>query len=451
MAEKTAKERQLQFNVAPLRLQNPASVDEDDSDSTRCGVGSQREGHKNLHNHRKKFADTFGGTLEVDPGPQQTVKTSDVSEEELYSQRAVLQWFRDCAWKVRRGGKSSKNRIFGLSPPTPTLLLFGSLFPTYRWRPRSPDQLEPPIGCFQCCPSFARHTLTRRSWPTLAKLTLAKPTLAIFFSNGRNQSNGAKLKTKQRLPVTHSNPRSGPRSPPPGWWGPPHQSSQTQVQHLSVPALQTPPKFHEKTPQREKKKMKFPVGESKKSAKFWASHPSGPPTLRAPLFLGPGPHPLRAPHPFRPPPKTKLAKCGLASRTPWSLLTIGRSPRQPRQPNELGPEVPPILCSLPPSSCHLQNSSINMGCVTSRGVTMQRRHQRGVCSQLHASKLRQPVGNHFKPPAVNDVGRPEIYIGPRDWLSLWPLLLCRCALPLSTENPPPSQDPRSRTRSAMVA
>ena len=43
------------------------------------------------------------------------------------------------------------------------------------------------------------------------------------FFLGKNQSNGAKLETKQRLPVTHSNPRSGPRSPPPGWWGPPHQ------------------------------------------------------------------------------------------------------------------------------------------------------------------------------------------------------------------------------------
>ena len=78
--------------------------------------------------------------------------------------------------------------------------------------------------------------------------------------------------------------------------------------------------------------MKFPAGE-KKSAKFWAPHPSaptlraptfsgfGPPTLWAPnprattfgppLFLGSGPHPfgppsghppLRAPHPFKPPP-----------------------------------------------------------------------------------------------------------------------------------------------------
>ena len=58
--------------------------------------------------------------------------------------------------------------------------------------------------------------------------------------------------------------------------------------------------------------MKFPAGERKKSAKFWAPlrppNPSGPqpsppkfgpPTLRAPPFLGSGPHP------YGPPPKKK--------------------------------------------------------------------------------------------------------------------------------------------------
>ena len=47
---------------------------------------------------------------------------------------------------------------------------------------------------------------------------LNKRTGVLFFNaNGRNKSNRAKLKTKQRLPVTLSNPRSGPRSPPCGW------------------------------------------------------------------------------------------------------------------------------------------------------------------------------------------------------------------------------------------
>ena len=39
----------------------------------------------------------------------------------------------------------------------------------------------------------------------------------------------------------------------------------------------TPPKFHEKTPkEREEKKTNYEAGEGKKSAKFWAPHPSGP-------------------------------------------------------------------------------------------------------------------------------------------------------------------------------
>ena len=56
-------------------------------------------------------------------------------------------------------------------------------------------------------------------------------------------------------------------------------------------ALQTPPKFHEKPPQREERIKKL-TGRGKKSAKFWASHPSGlhpsDPTRRlsAPLSSG---------------------------------------------------------------------------------------------------------------------------------------------------------------------
>ena len=90
--------------------------------------------------------------------------------------------------------------------------------------------------------------------------------------------------------------------------------------HLSAPALQTPPKFHEKTP-REGRKERILWREREKSAKFWAPHPSDPhlqaptfswvwaptllvPTFRPPLFLGLGPHPsaptLRAPHSLAP-------------------------------------------------------------------------------------------------------------------------------------------------------
>ena len=61
--------------------------------------------------------------------------------------------------------------------------------------------------------------------------------------------------------------------------------------HLSVPALQTPPKFHEKTLRDREKKYENCGKRGKKSAKFWALHPSGPPpfgasTLRGPIFLG---------------------------------------------------------------------------------------------------------------------------------------------------------------------
>ena len=101
--------------------------------------------------------------------------------------------------------------------------------------------------------------------------------------------------------------------------------------HLSAPALQTPPKFHEKTP-RERRKNEISGGrERKKRAKFWALHPSGPPTLRAPLFLGSsGPPHLRAPHSSGPPnfqaphQKQKLAKCGLAKFGQQELAKFGQ-------------------------------------------------------------------------------------------------------------------------------
>ena len=50
-------------------------------------------------------------------------------------------------------------------------------------------------------------------------------------------------------------------------------------------ALQTPPKFHEKTPKREKKERKL-WRERKKSAKFWAPHPSGLHPSGLPPFSG---------------------------------------------------------------------------------------------------------------------------------------------------------------------
>ena len=83
------------------------------------------------------------------------------------------------------------------------------------------------------------------------------------------------------------------------------QPENSKRAHLSAPALQTPPKFHEKTPREGRKSAKFwaPHPSSPHFFWVWARHPSGPhpsgphffwvwaPTLRAPTFSG-----------FRPPP-----------------------------------------------------------------------------------------------------------------------------------------------------
>ena len=73
------------------------------------------------------------------------------------------------------------------------------------------------------------------------------------------------------------------------------QPENSKRAHLSALALQTPPKFHEKTP-REGRKERILRRDREKSAKFWASHPSGP----HPSGLHPSnPHPSN-PHPSGP-------------------------------------------------------------------------------------------------------------------------------------------------------
>ena len=58
--------------------------------------------------------------------------------------------------------------------------------------------------------------------------------------------------------------------------------------HISGPQpSKTPPKFHEKTPKREKKENWREDG--KKSAKLWASPPFGAPPFGAPTIRGPHP------------------------------------------------------------------------------------------------------------------------------------------------------------------
>ena len=100
--------------------------------------------------------------------------------------------------------------------------------------------------------------------------------------------------------------QSGPSASRRGFTRQPENSKRA---HLSAPALQTPPKFNEKTPREGRKERILRREREKKSAKFWASHPSGP-TFPAPTF---GPHPSGShfywfgappfwPPPFWPPP-----------------------------------------------------------------------------------------------------------------------------------------------------
>ena len=96
-------------------------------------------------------------------------------------------------------------------------------------------------------------------------------------------------------------------------------------------SLQTPPKFHEKTPKREKKERKL-WREREKSAKFWAptlrggDHPSGraPPFGAGPTFWG-GPHLLGRAPPFGclPPPSPGQAPTNRHDELP-TLKTLRR-------------------------------------------------------------------------------------------------------------------------------
>ena len=79
---------------------------------------------------------------------------------------------------------------------------------------------------------------------------------------------------------------------------------ETKRAHFRTPALQTPPKFHEKTP-RETQKERNGGGKGKKKREIlglppfgappFGAHPSGAPPFGAPLFLGSGLPPLGAP------------------------------------------------------------------------------------------------------------------------------------------------------------
>ena len=89
-----------------------------------------------------------------------------------------------------------------------------------------------------------------------------------------------------------------PAAPPDRAAGAPiRQPKNSKRAHLRVPALQTPPKFHERTPRERKKKENCGGRREKKARNF------GPPTVQAPPFRDPpfGAPPFGAP-PFWAPP-----------------------------------------------------------------------------------------------------------------------------------------------------
>ena len=105
------------------------------------------------------------------------------------------------------------------------------------------------------------------------------------------------------------------------------QPENSKRAHLSVPALQTPPKFHEKTP-RVRRNNEISGGREQKKREILGPHPSAP-TLRAPPF---GPPTLRAPNPSGPQP---FGQPTLRAPNPWGPQPFG--PPTLRAPNPSGP------------------------------------------------------------------------------------------------------------------
>ena len=113
--------------------------------------------------------------------------------------------------------------------------------------------------------------------------------------------------------------------------------SNSKRAHFKAPALQTQPKFHEKTPERERenKSVSQERETAKKSSKIWAPNPSGP--LRAAHHRT---HPPPQQHPPTTPPTTntthnehqrsgqirlkKMAKCGQKESVPSQSFFRGK-------------------------------------------------------------------------------------------------------------------------------
>ena len=141
---------------------------------------------------------------------------------------------------------------------------------TQGWRPRrwgaqtqkggAPKGGGPKISRFFFLP---RHNfLSSLSWGSFRGILVG-------FLKGR----GPEISTFGVLGLSCTSPGG------PVWWGrrgftrPPENSKRA---HLSAPALLSPPKFHERTPQEREERMKIVAEREKKSAKFWAVRRRGP-------------------------------------------------------------------------------------------------------------------------------------------------------------------------------
>ena len=118
-----------------------------------------------------------------------------------------------------------------------------------------------------------------------------------------------------------------------GFTGQPENSKRA---HLSVPALQTPPKIPRENPPERHRNSETVAGEGRKSAKFWAPHPFGAPPFRCPTLCptlsGPtfsGPHPFGAP-PFRGPTLSPTLR-GLTVWGPTLRQRVGLKRHWPKQ------------------------------------------------------------------------------------------------------------------------
>ena len=102
-------------------------------------------------------------------------------------------------------------------------------------------------------------------------------------------------------------PRRPHQNGPPGFA---HKNQRAQTCTFKFPGASNTTKIPRENPQETEERMNFPVGERKKSAKFWAPHPAGPhpsgPHLEGPPPLQP--QPLQAPTPLRPHPLRALTK-----------------------------------------------------------------------------------------------------------------------------------------------